>query len=88
MRQRVGEVQKVCSSTRDSLDDETCRRARMKAAELDTSVSALVRRFLVDLAAGESAAERLRREERALRARITDFRGGDRLSRDQAHDRR
>jgi hypothetical protein len=49
-----------------------------KAAELDTSVSALVRRFLVDLAAGESEAERLWSEERALRAKITDFRGGDR----------
>jgi hypothetical protein len=29
-----------------SVDDETYRRARIKAAESDTSVSALVRRFL------------------------------------------
>ena len=70
-----------------SLDDETYRRARMKAAELDTSVSALVRRFLADLAAGESETERLKRQERALRERITTFRGGDRLSRGRVHDR-
>jgi hypothetical protein len=70
-----------------SLDDETYRRARMKAAELDTSVSALVRGFLADLAGGESETERLKRQERMLRERITNFRGGDRLSRDRAHDR-
>jgi hypothetical protein len=70
-----------------SLDDETYRRARIKAAALDTSVSSLVRRFLIDLATGESEAERLRRQEHLLRARITDFRAGDRLGRDRVHDR-
>jgi hypothetical protein len=70
-----------------SVDDETYRRARMKAAEQDTSVSALVRRFLVDLAATETETERLRRQERELRERITNFRGGDRLSRDAMHRR-
>ena len=70
-----------------SVDDETYRRARMKAAEQDTSVSALVRRFLVDLAAGESQTERLKRQERELRARITKFRGSDRLARDEVHRR-
>jgi hypothetical protein len=70
-----------------SLDDETYRRARMKAAEQDTSVSALVRRFLADLAAGESENERLRRQERVLREQITAFRAGDRLSRDAVHRR-
>ncbi len=53
-----------------TVDDETYRRARIKAAERDTSVSALVRRFLADLAAGESDVERLKREERELKARI------------------
>jgi len=71
-----------------SLDDETYRRARVKAAELDTSVSSLVRRFLTDLAAGESETERLKRQERALRERIAQFRAGDRVSREQAHDRK
>jgi hypothetical protein len=71
-----------------TVDDEIYRRARMKAAEQDTSVSALVKRFLVSLAEEESSAERLRREERALRAQITAFRAGDRLSREDAHRRR
>jgi len=70
-----------------SVDDDTYRRARMKAAEQDTSVSALVRRFLNELASGESKAERLKREELELRARITDFSAGDRVSREDAHKR-
>ena len=35
--------------------------ARIRAAELDTSVSALVARFLTELATGETDAERLKR---------------------------
>jgi phage shock protein A len=70
-----------------SLDDETYRRARMAAAERDTSVSALVKRFLTELGSGETEAERLKREERALRERIKSFRAGDRLSRDDLHRR-
>lgn len=70
-----------------SLDDDTYRRARMIAAERDTSVSALVKQFLVELGAGESEFERLRREERVLRAQIENFRASDRLSRDEVHDR-
>ena len=71
-----------------SVDDETYRRARIKAAAQDTSVSALVRRFLGELAAEESDFERLKREERALRGRIADFKAGDRLPREDAHRRR
>jgi len=59
----------------------------MAAAERDTSVSALVKRFLVELGAGESEVERLKREERTLRERITEFRAADRLSRDAVHGR-
>jgi hypothetical protein len=70
-----------------TVDDETYRRARIKAAERDTSVSALVKRFLTELAAGESDAERLKREERALRERVRAFRAGDRLSREDVHRR-
>ena len=70
-----------------SLDDETYRRARTIAAQRDTSVSALVKGFLIDLASGESETERLKREERALRERITDFDASDRLSRDDLHHR-
>ncbi len=71
-----------------SLDDEIYRRARIAAAERATSVSALVKRFLTDLGSGESETERLKREERALRERITRFRASDRISRDELHDRR
>ena len=70
-----------------SVDDETYRLARIKAAERDTSVSALVKTFLANLAADESEAERLKREERALRARISRFSAADRLSRDDVHAR-
>jgi predicted transcriptional regulator len=71
-----------------SLDDETYRRARMIAAQRDTSVSALVKRFLVELASGETEFERLKRLEQAARERIVSFSGSDRLSRDEIHERR
>jgi len=70
-----------------SLDEEIYRRARIKAAERDTSVSALVKGFLVELASEEPGARRLEREEHELRARIRSFSAGNRLSRDDAHGR-
>jgi uncharacterized protein YdaU (DUF1376 family) len=70
-----------------TVDDETYRRARVKAAERDTSVSALVKHFLGELAGSESSVERLKREERALRERIGAFRAADRLPRDEVHGR-
>jgi len=71
-----------------SLDDDIYRRARMIAAQKDTSVSALVKRFLVELGSEESDTERLKRKERLLRERITEFRASDRLPRDDSHGRR
>jgi hypothetical protein len=71
-----------------SLDDETYRRARMIAAERDTSVSALVKRFLLELTSGETEFERLKREERELRKKIKHFSASDSLPRDEIHDRR
>ena len=53
----------------------------------DTSVSALVKQFLTELAASESDIERLKREERALRERISNFRAADRLPREDVHRR-
>jgi Family of unknown function (DUF6364) len=70
-----------------SLDDDVYRRARIVAAERETSLSALVRKYLEQLGSGESETERLRRVEKMLRARITDFRAADRLARDALHDR-
>ena len=70
-----------------TVDDETYRKARIKAAERDTSVSALVKHFLAELAVGESDTEQLKREERALRERIASFRAADRIPREDLHRR-
>src|SRR5438270_2832763 len=69
-----------------SVDDAIYRAARIKAAERDTSVSALVKDFLSNLAADEGTFERLAREEKEIRARIKDFSAGNRLSRDELHE--
>ena len=71
-----------------SLDDETYRNARIKAAALDTSVSALVKRYLTELAAGETEFQQLKRLQCELLARMPDdFRAADNLPRDQVHER-
>jgi hypothetical protein len=70
------------------LDDETYRRACMEAAALDMSVSALVKRHLIERGAGETQFQRLKRQERALRACVpADFRAADNLARDEIHTR-
>jgi hypothetical protein len=70
-----------------SLPDDVYRKARIKAAERDTSISALVREFLMRL--GELGAEFERRKQLQdeVLSRIKKFRAGDRLSRDEGHDR-
>lgn len=86
-----------------TVDDDTHRLARLKAAELDTSVSALVRDFLRRVARGsavpeglgrmpvESETDRRRRLLRAAVADITAEGGGldmaDNLSREAIYER-
>jgi hypothetical protein len=70
-----------------SLDDVTYRRARIVAAERGTSVSALVKQFLEGLAKGGDERERMKHAEQLLRQAITEFSGGGRLPRDEAHQR-
>lgn len=70
------------------MEDEVYRRARMKAAERETSVSALVRQFLIDLAREDGEFERLKLLEKALREQITDFSASDRLSREELYSKR
>ncbi len=81
-----------------SVDDVTCRRARVRAAELDTSVSALVRDYLWTLAVGQAGRARMEsvaeRRGRLLDEVIADFdaRGvgldpRDNLLREELHDR-
>ena len=70
-----------------SVDDATYRQARICAAQQDTSVSALVKRFLIGLSATETEADQLKRDETRLRELIVSFRAGDRLQRTELHDR-
>ena len=85
-----------------SVDEKTYRLARIRAAELDTSVSALVRDYLRHLAAepdagGEPSAEPgetiYQRRCRLLREVLADFDGqgiglrmSDNLTRDELYD--
>jgi len=72
-----------------SLDDDTYRAARVRAAEMGRSLSALVRDYLRDLGSGESEFERLHRKELELRKKMTgSFRASDRLGRDEIHERK
>ncbi|HRW48533.1 MAG: hypothetical protein M9936_18660 [Caldilinea sp.] len=70
-----------------SVDDEVYQRARVKAAEMSTSVSALVRSYLIQVTSEETDWERRKRLERETIAAITAFRAGDRLDRAEAHER-
>jgi plasmid stability protein len=70
-----------------SVDDDVHRRARIRAAELGTSVSAMVREFLNGLAGGDSDFERRKRAQAQALASIKAFRAGARLTREAVHDR-
>ena len=70
-----------------AVDDETYLRAQIKAAEMDSSVSALVIAFLVELTSWDSDFEQRKRLERETIVAIRDFSAEDRLSRDELHDR-
>ena len=70
-----------------SLPDDVYRRARITAAQRDTSLSALVREFLMKLGDEESDSERRKRLQKEVLATVRRFRAGDRLTRDQAHAR-
>lgn len=70
-----------------SLPDDVYRSARMRAAERDTSVSALVREFLMKLGQEESDFERRKRLQSEVLASVKNFRASDRLTRDEVHIR-
>ena len=71
-----------------SVPEEVYRRARVKAAERDTSVSALVKEFLSGLGREESDFERGKRLQDEVLATIRRFRASNRLTRDAVHRRR
>ena len=56
-----------------SVGGETCRDARWRAAELDTSVIALVKRRLAERGSSESGFQHVQRLEREMRARMIGF---------------
>jgi hypothetical protein len=60
---------------------------RIRAAEENLSISALVRRLLMEPGAVETDYERRRRLQDTVLTSIQAFRAADRLSRDQVHDR-
>lgn len=71
-----------------SVPDHVYRQARIKAAERDTSVSALVREYLTSLSEeDESDFERRKRLQEEVLASIGSFRAGGRLTRDRVHER-
>ena len=77
-----------------SVDEETWRLSRIKAAEAGSTVSALVRQFLVSLIQGNTALDEFDRLERLqadtlreIRARNAEFASADDVSREELHDR-
>lgn len=72
-----------------SVPELVYRQARVKAAERDRSVSALVREFLTALAQdAESEFHRRRRLQDRVLAKRRRFRAGSRLTRTQVGERR
>lgn len=70
-----------------AVPDDVYRAARVRAAELGTSVSALVGEFLVSLSAHEAEFARLAAQQHRVQAEINSFRAGDRSPRDEIHHR-
>lgn len=70
-----------------AVPDDVYRQARIRAAERDTSVSALVAEYLGSLAGRGSEFSELEARQNEIRSGIASFRAGDRLRRDQVHDR-
>ena len=81
-----------------SVDDETYRQARIRAAEMDTSVSALVREYLRDLNnAGPEAENQETASQRRMRKLMNviddisrnnpNFKMSDNVPREELYDR-
>ncbi|MGH3186833.1 MAG: hypothetical protein ACRDPY_22045 [Streptosporangiaceae bacterium] len=70
-----------------SVPDDVYRNARVAAARNDTSVSALVVAYLEQLSGRMDEFARLEALQREVQAGICQFRAGDRLSREEVHDR-
>ena len=70
-----------------SVPDDVYRNARVAAAQRDTSVSALVVTYLMGVSERMREFSRLEAQQHEVQAEIGQFRAGDRLGRDEVHDR-
>ena len=70
-----------------SIDDEVHRRARIRAAEAGTSLSAAVREFLIRWSGEETEFDRLKRLQDETLRTIDTFNGADRLPREELYRR-
>ena len=70
-----------------SIPDDVYRTARVRAAERGSSVSALVGEYLRSLTDDEAEFSRLESQQRQVQGEIERFRAGDRLGRNELHDR-
>jgi plasmid stability protein len=70
-----------------SVPDDVYRAARIRAAERGQSVSALVADYLRSLSEQGTQFTRLEAQQEQVRREIARFRAGDRLGRDELHDR-
>jgi len=70
-----------------AVDDDVYRQARIAAAERDTSVSALVREYLVSLGRSREDQNEATQNLFASLDQVSEFRARDRLSRDETHAR-
>ena len=70
-----------------SIDDEVHRRARIRAAEAGTSLSAAVREFLIRWSGEETEFDRLKRLQDETLRTIDTFNGADRLPREEIYRR-
>ena len=70
-----------------AVPDEVYREARIRAAERGSSVSALVGEYLRSLSESGAEFSRLEAQQRRVQSEIDRFRAGDRLDRDELHDR-
>jgi hypothetical protein len=74
-----------------TVGDEIYHKARVRAAERKSTVSALVKDFLAKIVEEESSFDRMKREEDGLRQQLRQegfvFSAEDRCSREDLHER-
>jgi plasmid stability protein len=70
-----------------SVPEDVYRAARIRAAEQGSSVSALVAEYLRSLSARDAEFAKLEAQQRRVQGQIERFRAGNRLDREELHER-